>query len=89
MSVARRLTHTLVGALAVTALAAPAASARPIDQRPTHTSAPTLTVIRTIDQSFDLGAATIGAGGTAAVLLLTAAGAAGVSQRRHRARVAR
>ena len=89
MSLAHRPTRAIACAVAATALAAPAASARPIDQRPSHTSGPTPTVTRMIDEGFDLGSATIGAGGAAAVLLLTAAGAAGVSQRRHRVRVAR
>ena len=83
MSTVRRFTRTLAGALVVTALAAPAATARPLYDHPGRPSEPAPTVTRTIDQGFDVGSAAIGAGGAAAVLLLTAAGAAAVSHRRH------
>lgn len=89
MSTTRRLTRTLAGALTVTALAVPAASARPIDQRPGnagHSTEPTIT--RTIDAGIDLGSAALGAGGASAVLLLTAAGAAAAMHRKRRVTVA-
>lgn len=69
----RRLIRAATGALAITALAAPAASARPVDppagwklappaesRSQLHTAAPT--VIRSTDDGFDWGAAGIGAG---------------------------
>ena len=89
MSTVRRLTRTMTGALVVTALVAPAATARPIDANTGRPSVPAPTVTRTIDEGFDVGSAAIGAGGAAAVLLLTAAGAAAVSHRRHPVRLAR
>jgi hypothetical protein len=88
MSSVRRLTRTMTGALVVTALAAPAASARPLYDNPGRPSEPAPTVTRTIDEGFDVGSAAIGAGGAAAVLLLTAAGAAAMSHRRHPIRLA-
>jgi hypothetical protein len=99
-----RLTRTVAGALAVTAFAAPAASAYPAEQlqgspRSQDISGPPLpidpdaqaprpTVTRTIDDGFDFGSAAIGAGGAAAVLLLSAAGASAVTHRHHRVGVA-
>jgi hypothetical protein len=88
MSSVRRLTRTMTGALVVTALAAPAATARPIDANTTRPFESAPTVTRTIDEGFDVGSAAIGAGGAAAVLLLTAAGAVAVSHR-HPVRLAR
>ena len=97
----QRLTRTVAAALAATALAAPAADARPWEEAFTgqdqgsgpaiepHTEAPAPTVSRTIDDGFDLGSAAIGAGGAAAVLLLTAAGASAVTHRHHRVGVVR
>ena len=85
MSCVRRFTRTMTGALVVSALAAPAATARPLYDRP---SEPAPTVTRTIDEGFDAGSAAIGAGGAAVVLLLTAAGAVGMSHRRHPVRLA-
>jgi hypothetical protein len=81
----RRLARAVAGALAVTALAAPAAMARPIDAAPgwtasqpaasqSDTTAPAPTVIRTIDDGFDWGSAGIGAGATAAIVLLSLGG---------------
>jgi hypothetical protein len=89
MSLARRFTRTLTGAVAVTALAAPAAIAGPIYDHPGHPSAPAPTVTRSIDEGFDVGSAAIGAGGATVVLLLTAAGAAAVSQHRRPVHLAR
>jgi hypothetical protein len=96
----RRLRRTVAGTLAVVAIAAPAAGARPAlepaggtssgspaaIEREAEAAAPT--VIR-IDQGFEWGSAAIGAGGAAVVLLLTVAGAATVSRRQHRIGVVR
>jgi hypothetical protein len=86
----RRLVRTVTGVLLVSALAAPAADARPDAFRPhtvesvpavtNPTQAPTVT--RTIDDGFDVGSAAIGAGGAAAALLLTGAGTAAISRHR-------
>ena len=81
----RRLTRALAGALAVTALAAPTAVARPVDAAPSWTArvpasshsdaaVPAPTVIRTIDNGFDWGSAGIGAGAAAAIILLSLGG---------------
>jgi hypothetical protein len=82
-----RLSRSLAGALAVVALAAPAAGAQPW-----HTLGPgagatppdydTPVVTRTVDGGFDTGSAAIGAGVAAALLL--AAGGASASHKRHR-----
>lgn len=90
MSIPRhRLTRTVASALAVTALAAPAAEARyDDDMHAGRTVHPGPTVSRTIDDGFDMGSAALGAGGAAAVLLLTAAGASTVSHRHQRVGVA-
>ena len=86
----RRLTRALAGAMAVTAIAAPAAVARPIvDFHDSSSYEPAPTVTRTIEDGFDWGSAAIGAGGAAAVLLLSGAGASAVSHRQRRLRVAR
>jgi hypothetical protein len=102
MSTRHRLTRTVAGALAVTAIAAPTAGALPAEQvqggSPSSRSAPAIgskaeapapTVTRTIDDGFDWGSAAVGAGGAAAVLLLTGAGASAVSHRHHRLGVVR
>jgi hypothetical protein len=98
MSNRHHLTQTLAGALAIAAIAAPAAGAFPAEQTQGNpnpnapstsahvndtTGAAAPTVTRTIDQGFDVGSAAIGAGGAAAVLLLTAAGAS-AGLHRHR-----
>jgi hypothetical protein len=86
----RRLTRAAAGALAVTALAAPAASARPVDapvgwklttpaQTHSQPATPAPTVIHT-DDGFDWGAAGLGAGAGAAIVLLSLGG---VRARRH------
>src|SRR5262245_1759570 len=95
MHSSRLCRHALVGALAIGAISAPAANAVTGEQfrassgsEPTPTkvsSQPAPTVTRTLDDGFDLGSAAIGAGGAAAVLLLSGAGATAVS--RHRRRV--
>jgi len=82
----RRLIRAATGALAITALAAPAASARPVDlpagwklappaesRSQLHAAAPS--VIRSTDDGFDWGAAGIGAGAGAAIVLLSLGGA--------------
>jgi hypothetical protein len=74
----------LAGVLTVAATVPPAASARPIRDRPA-TTPPVVT--RVTDQGFDVDSAAIGAGG--AFLVLTAAGVAAVGGRRHRLGVAR
>ena len=81
----RRLTRAAACALAVAALAAPVATARPIDVFPGSTASPTAagssktnapapTVIRTIDDGFDWGSAAIGASAAAAIVLLSLGG---------------
>jgi hypothetical protein len=85
----RRLSRSLAGALAIAAIAAPAAGARPgYDPGPGEGATPPdynqPVVTRTVDHSFDAGSAAIGAGVAAALLL--AAGGASASHRRHRVR---
>ena len=63
-------THILLAGLVAGAVAAPAASARPIDEFPIRsTTTPTVT---RVDSGFDWGSAGVGAGGAAAALLLAA-----------------
>jgi len=83
-------TRSLAGALAIAAIAAPAAGAQPW-----HTLGPgegatppdyaQPVVIRTVDSGFDVGSAAIGAGVAAALLLAVGGGTA--SHRRHLLRV--
>jgi hypothetical protein len=83
-------TRGLAGALAIVAIAAPAAGAQPW-----HTLGPgegatppdyhRPVVTRTIDRGFDTSSAVIGAGVAAALLL--AVGGASASHRQHRLRV--
>jgi hypothetical protein len=90
----RRLSSVIAGALAIGAIAAPAANAVTGEEfrasggsasaPSTDTTAPTIT--RTVDEGFDLGSAAIGAGSAAAVLLLSGAGATAVSRHRRRLR---
>ena len=76
----RRLIRAGAGALAIIALAAPAASARPVDppvgwkltppaetRSQPHVPAPT--IVRSTDDSFDWGSAGIGAAAAAIVLI--------------------
>jgi hypothetical protein len=76
----RRLTRTAAGALAITALAAPAASARPVDapagwkltppaETRSQPHAPAPTIVRSTDDGFDWGSAGIGAAAAAIVLV--------------------
>ena len=97
MSVHRQayvLSRTLAACLALAALAAPAAGARPaFDPIPTsggtHSAGvapeakqPAPTVVRHIDESFDWSSAAIGAGGGAGAVLLTLAGGSTLMSRR-------
>lgn len=71
----RRIGRTVAGALAVTALAAPAARAIPLEEMYTPTPTPqSPSVIRTVDNEFDWGAAAFGAGAGAAIVLLSVGG---------------
>jgi|1186.fasta_scaffold250695_2 hypothetical protein len=87
----RRLAHTIAGALTITALAAPAAPARPVgwtsgSAQSSDLSVPARapTVIHLAGNGFDWGSAAIGAGATAAVVLLCAGGVrAGSRTRMH------
>jgi len=91
----RRLSRTAAGTLAVLALAAPVAGARPALEPPGNAGegasraaieyeaeAPATTVA-SIDDGFEWGSAAIGAGGAAVVLLLTAGGVSTVARRHH------
>jgi hypothetical protein len=71
----------LAAALAIVAIAAPSASARPMYDQPGMPAKPSPPVI---DDGFDLDSAAIGAGSASVVLLLTAAGVVAVGQRRPR-----
>jgi hypothetical protein len=97
MSVHRQahvLSRTLAAYLALAALAAPAASARPAfdpigagggtrSAGVAHDARqPAPTVVRHIDESFDWGSAAIGAGAGAGAVLLTLAGASTLMSRR-------
>jgi hypothetical protein len=89
----RHRSHRLVGALAAataaTALAAPPAPAR-IDPPTTpeynmpSSSPPSAPIVRVVDDSFDWGAAAIGAGGAGAIALAALAAFAGSSRARPR-----
>jgi hypothetical protein len=75
----RRLSGTVAGALAVSALAAPAAGALPCEAicgstTSSQTRPPTQTTTRVIDNGFDWGSAGLGAGGGAAIVLLSLGG---------------
>jgi hypothetical protein len=89
-----QLPRSLAAGLAAAALAAPAAHASPIIDPGSGHATPSAAadppaVTTTIDEGFDWGSAAIGAGGAAAVLLLSAAGATALSPRRHRIGVIR
>jgi hypothetical protein len=85
MSPSTRLTRSLAGAMAATALLAPAAVAAPAPEpggnRAPAELAPTVT--RTIDEGFDVGSAAVGAGGAVAVVLLATGGMSAI-RNRHR-----
>ena len=81
---ASRITRITAAALATAALGAPAASARPVSEpggnQPGPISRP---VVQEIDRGFDTGSAALGAGSTAGILLLSAAGGLVIFRRRH------
>jgi hypothetical protein len=91
-----RLTRGLAAVVAVAALGAPAAVARPIDrpQEPfrydpgaTVAAAPEQAparapVVQKIDDGFDWGSAAIGAGGTCALVVLVSLGGIAITSRR-------
>jgi hypothetical protein len=75
----RRLSRAVAGALAATALAAPAAGALPCEvvcgsATPSQSRPPTQTTTRIIDNGFDWGSAGLGAGAGAAIVLLSLGG---------------
>jgi hypothetical protein len=81
MSASRRPTRAVAGALAVAALAVPGASARSGLEQGSGVAGPgeaivsgEPVVVRTPDPGFDWSAAALGAGATAGLLLLGAAG---------------
>ena len=91
----RGLTRAVAGALAVTALphsppsrarSTPASgwTASPPPASQSDAEAPAPTVIRTVDDGFDWGSAGIGAGATAALVLLTLSGVRAGSRTRVR-----
>jgi hypothetical protein len=75
----RRFARSFAVALTVTAIAAPAAAARPIGEThpigiETGSAVTAPTVVTTTDRGFDWGAAGVGAGVTGAIVLLSFAG---------------
>jgi hypothetical protein len=85
------LSGALAAALAVAALAAPTAGARPAtdwtDNSSPATTAPTVT--RATDDGIDWGSAAIGAGTATGLLLVAAAGATGAAHRHRHVRSVR
>jgi hypothetical protein len=81
-----QLLRSLAAGLAVTALAAPAASARPMLDPGSGEAPPTDTapVTVAVDDGIDWGSAAIGAGGAGMLLLLAAGGATYASHGRRR-----
>ena len=91
-----RLARLLAAGVAASALAAPAAVARPIDGpnqparpdpgmtavEPESAPADAPIVVRHIDAGFDWGSAAIGAGGTGALVVLVSLGGIAVASRR-------
>src|SRR4051794_10106858 len=88
MKVAPRITRLVLVGLAVLALAAPAASARPASQDATPAypvqiepvSAP---VVQSVDQGFDWASAAIGAGVVGGIILLVSLGGVTYRHRHH------
>ena len=86
----RRLIRTVTAALAVSAIAAPGASAitgeefRGSSNEPSSAGGSDLapTTTRTIDDGFDYGSAAVGAGSATALLLVGGAAVAGSRRRR-------
>ncbi len=90
----RRLSRVLAAALVASALAAPAALAKPergpvlrdVDRLTTPAPAPDPLIVRVADGGFDLGSAAIGAGGAGALLVLVSLGGAAYAARHPRVR---
>jgi hypothetical protein len=72
-----RISRSVAAALAVSAIVAPTASARPIgDRHPVDVEAPAPSVVvTTTERGFDWGSAGLGAGVAGAMVLLSYAGA--------------
>ena len=81
-----RLTRITAAALTVAALAAPAATARPVSEPGGNRPAPKPPTYTTVDQGFDFDSAALGAGGAAGLFLITAAGASVVARSRRAVR---
>ena len=81
----RRRPTTAAAALAVLALAAPTAAARPAldPAAPTTTHTPATITTAARDQGIEWGSTALGAGGTAIVFALAGAGLVSVSRRHH------
>jgi hypothetical protein len=88
MKVSHRITRLVALGLATSALAAPAASARPApldtpvppsNGQPVAIEPEPAPVVQSVDEGFDWGSAAIGAGGAGALILLVSAG--GISYR--------
>ena len=82
----RRLSRTAAGALAILAVSAPLAAARPAIDSPADVkahsvAAPARSAAPTVDEGFEYGAAAIGAGAATLALMIGAAGAVTVSRR--------
>jgi len=91
-----RITRNISAGIAVMALAAPAAQARPITEQssgdapsaPETVPAESRPATTIVDEGFDWGSAAIGAGGAGALIVLSLAGGshvAGIRTRLHRA----
>jgi hypothetical protein len=79
-----RLTRITAAALATAAVGAPVASARPAAEPGGNQPAPkSQPEFRELDRGFDTGSAALGAGGSAGILLLTAAGGLVIFRHRH------
>ena len=83
MKVSHRITRLVTVGLAAGALAAPAASARPMGPDSPSPGEPVLVgpVSPPIDEGFDWASAAIGAGGAGALILLVSAGGIGYRHR--------
>ena len=82
MKVSHRITRLVLIGLAVLALAAPVASARPAPvDTPTGPIPAEPPVVQSVDNGFDMGSAAIGAGFAGGIILLIGWG--GVTYRHH------
>ena len=79
-----RSARTITLGLAVAAIAAPAAGARPAGPDPVDNASPP--VVESIDDGFDVESAAVGAGAGGALILLASVG--GNAYRRRRGRIA-